>query len=173
MKLCSKCRETKPLKDYSNDKSTSDGLSQYCRFCRAVIQKRYYNNHKDVIAAKASLCQKRWSPEKRAKIVARRRETYIKKAPEIRKNNLWYMYGLTVEQYEAMVEAQKGLCAICSQPAAGKKRGHVDHCKKTKKIRGILCTKCNTGIGLLGDDPKRLLLAVAYLIGCPKEMLIS
>jgi hypothetical protein len=71
-------------------------------------------------------------------------------------------YGLTVDAYDAMVLAQKGLCAICARPP-GDSRLHVDHCHKTGQVRGLLCGRCNTAIGLLGDDPKILAMAISYI----------
>lgn len=76
-------------------------------------------------------------------------------------------YGLTMEQYEQMVEDQKGLCAICGNPQQeqrGQKRLCVDHDHDTGQVRGLLCTNCNLGIGYLGETPEALMVAAAYLI---------
>ena len=77
-------------------------------------------------------------------------------------------YGITPEQYEAMVEAVGGLCAICGQPERATRRGeirglNVDHDHDTGAVRGLLCSNCNTAIGLLRDDPVRLQAAIVYL----------
>lgn len=77
-------------------------------------------------------------------------------------------YGITLEQYNAMVEAQHGLCAICGKPETrlhlGKlKRLATDHCHERKKVRALLCHQCNTGIGSFGDDPAILRKAADYL----------
>lgn len=76
-----------------------------------------------------------------------------------------YKYGLTQEQYEAMLAEQDGRCAICRSPDwPGKdRRPHVDHCHKTGKIRALLCGKCNNGLGNYDDDPARLRAAADYL----------
>lgn len=76
-------------------------------------------------------------------------------------------YGITVEEYERMLADQGGVCAICGTSEAspgGKKAWAVDHDHATGEVRGILCNRCNTGIGQLGDDPDRLVSAAAYLI---------
>ena len=68
-------------------------------------------------------------------------------------------YGLTKQQYEAMIAAQQGLCAICKvRPFAV-----VDHDHETKEVRGLLCDTCNRGLGLLGDSIERIRAALEYL----------
>ncbi|MCC6695229.1 MAG: hypothetical protein IT365_06335 [Candidatus Hydrogenedentes bacterium] len=60
--------------------------------------------------------------------------------------------------------AEQGGCAICkTKRPRGKTGWNVDHDHKTGKVRGVLCSKCNSGIGLLGDSVEGLRLAVRYL----------
>jgi Recombination endonuclease VII len=59
------------------------------------------------------------------------------------------------------VEQQNGVCAICKRPS--RRALCVDHCHATRVVRGLLCDKCNTALGLFGDDAGRVLAAVAYL----------
>ena len=68
-------------------------------------------------------------------------------------------YRLTVEDYDSMVRAQKGRCAICLEEG----RLFVDHNHKTGKVRGLLCNNCNRGIGLLKDEVNVLLNAARYV----------
>jgi hypothetical protein len=74
-------------------------------------------------------------------------------------------YGLTGEQYDALLAAQSGGCAICSTTAGTKSNPtlHVDHDHRTGKVRGLLCQNCNTAIGAFQDDPALLRRASAYL----------
>jgi Recombination endonuclease VII len=73
-------------------------------------------------------------------------------------------YGVTVEQVENILANQNGLCAICKVPLiVGTKNTHVDHCHKSNNVRGILCGKCNKGIGMFSDDTTKLLSAINYL----------
>lgn len=72
-------------------------------------------------------------------------------------------FGLSTEQYEAMVVAQDGHCAQCPRLDRPDKRLAVDHNHKTGKIRALLCDCCNRGIGLFDDDPARLRAAADYL----------
>jgi hypothetical protein len=73
---------------------------------------------------------------------------------------------VTQEQFDQMVENQNGLCLICGKPPSGKGKSailHVDHCHDTGKVRGLLCTNCNCGIGFFKDDPELVKKALAYL----------
>ena len=68
-------------------------------------------------------------------------------------------YGLSPEAYAAMIERQSGRCAICRRNALL----HVDHDHESGAVRGLLCRRCNTGLGQFGDDLDLLLLAADYL----------
>lgn len=79
-------------------------------------------------------------------------------------------FGISLEDYELMLESQNNVCAICKQPEVSidhrtkKVRTlAVDHCHITNKIRGLLCTNCNTALGLFKDDASVLTQAIAYL----------
>jgi hypothetical protein len=79
-------------------------------------------------------------------------------------------YGLTRDDYLAMVENQAGLCAICNREFGDKLR--VDHDHETKKLRGLLCSSCNAGLGYFQDKASVLEGAVCYLAssGCLHEV---
>jgi len=78
-------------------------------------------------------------------------------------------FGITMEQYEAMLKAQDDRCAICGNAEkTNGKHGEpmelaVDHNHATKAVRGLLCNSCNKGIGHFNDDPDLLRAAIAYL----------
>ncbi len=87
---------------------------------------------------------------------------------EIRKKLRLTRYGITVEEYEALYQKQRGKCAICKAAAGGVKHGKpillsIDHDHETNTVRGLLCSKCNFAIGLMDDQPLRLRRAAAYL----------
>lgn len=66
-------------------------------------------------------------------------------------------YGIEPEQLRAMRDAQGDRCAICKGERCGPgDRLHIDHDHVTGQVRGLLCGRCNTLIGLAGDDPDRL-----------------
>lgn len=72
-------------------------------------------------------------------------------------------FGITLADYNEMLEQQEGLCAICRQPPRGQRRLVVDHCHETGKVRQLLCHPCNSGMGLLQDNPELLAKAIQYL----------
>jgi hypothetical protein len=73
-------------------------------------------------------------------------------------------YGIEPDEYDRRFEQQGGVCKICLRPEPVARKGlSVDHCHLTGQIRGLLCTKCNSGIGLLEDDPNLIRRALDYL----------
>lgn len=75
-------------------------------------------------------------------------------------------YGISYEEYQALEVEQNYCCAICKSPQVSNKRVErffVDHCHTTGKVRGLLCSKCNHGLGLFNDNKNLLLNAIAYL----------
>lgn len=73
--------------------------------------------------------------------------------------------GLTRADYDAMLVAQHGVCAICRTPPPPERVLVVDHDHDTGEIRGLLCSPCNRGIGNLRDDPGLVYAALRYLEG--------
>lgn len=78
---------------------------------------------------------------------------------------------LSYEEYKKMFINQQNVCAICYKPETSihYKSGQksvlsIDHCHKTNKVRGLLCRKCNTALGMFLDEPKLVLRAYNYLI---------
>lgn len=80
--------------------------------------------------------------------------------------NSWLKrYRLTTEDYQGMLDKQKGRCAICGTDDLGKFRHFcVDHCHETGKVRGLLCHTCNRALGLFKDNSEILRKAVNYLL---------
>lgn len=80
----------------------------------------------------------------------------------------WYRrtYGISLEQYDQMYDSQDGECAICetNKPGGISNRFHLDHDHTTGEIRGLLCHKCNNGLGYFNDDTSLLAKALKYLL---------
>lgn len=139
---CSKCKKQLPVESFAKcttPKHKSRGYRQYC--CRA--------------------CQSRYDKRR-----------YSKTAPRVRKYQLLRFYGITPEQYQELYSQQSGLCFICLTPKdawtgnTGTNNTaclYVDHDHKTNKVRGLLCHKCNFGLGQFKDDPELIKRALVYL----------
>ena len=86
-----------------------------------------------------------------------------------RRNNI-RRYGITLEDYNTLLEQQNGVCAICKNPETLTVKGKivnlsVDHCHDTGVVRGLLCRSCNVGLGNFRDDVNLLETAISYLTG--------
>lgn len=110
---------------------------------------RYYKNHSEIIRMK---CRDRYHADPS--------KDYMK---HIRRK-----YGLTIEKYAALHAEQSGLCKICGNPERQKRDLSVDHDHSTGEVRGLLCMRCNVGLGSFSDDPIMLERAVAYLMSYSK-----
>ena len=76
--------------------------------------------------------------------------------------------GWTPEAYDAAHAKQQGLCAICKRPETGTRNGKIkklaaDHCHTANKPRELLCQNCNRALGLLEDNPDRMIAASEYI----------
>lgn len=72
-------------------------------------------------------------------------------------------FGVTQEEYDRMLEAQNGVCAVCGGSNKGKGLC-VDHDHITGKVRGLLCHKCNLALGMAEDNLETLKNLVTYLL---------
>lgn len=107
-----------------------------------------------------------------AKVRESKRQQYLrnrtKQIANARKSKLKIAFGLSEQAYEALFQSQNGRCAICRKTedealAICKKKLFVDHCHATGRIRGLLCMKCNGGLGMFGDSERVLVRALDYL----------
>lgn len=79
------------------------------------------------------------------------------------KNMLLREYNITLDDYNDILEYQDGLCRICSKKNENGERLWIDHNHQSGNVRGLLCKKCNLGLGMFNDDPYILLSAFKYL----------
>lgn len=96
---------------------------------------------------------------------ARQKHNRQKSSSQVRARQRIYelrRYGLELQDYEALLVAQGGKCAICGL-TGGDKNLSVDHCHNSGHVRGLLCQSCNTAIGLLQDNPELCQKASVYL----------
>ena len=176
-RTCSKCNQTKPIEEFSKHKACRDGYQQICKECKNAYLREYMANSADQRRKKL---ERKWAwredPENRAyanaKQYANQNKDPEKRALTYRRHQLKKWYGVTLEDYDRIIDQQGRGCAICGNGPSGKhKYLQFDHdhacCPTTptcgKCVRGLLCSGCNTGLGLFNDDPARLLDAIQYL----------
>lgn len=146
MKKCSKCSEIKELNEfYTHNKW---GYRAECKLCSKNNSAKVWKENKD----KLSKRNKEWSGKNKE-----RRRTYARKQT-LKK------YGLTPEQFNVMLVSQQNACALCKKlHEIDGEQFDVDHSHNTGKVRGILCTSCNKGLGLFKDNPALLRDAAIYV----------
>jgi hypothetical protein len=91
-------------------------------------------------------------------------KTCCKASTDTKSKWLKTRYGISREQFDAMLARQDGRCAICARPM---EKPFVDHCHKTGVVRGLLCGPCNSAIGLFGENRETMERAIAYLTPPP------
>lgn len=144
-KICKKCGGPGP---FHRDKRRG-GFRSECKAC----------------TTKANQAWAAANPERMKKL----RKDWATANPErIRMRQIRQAYGITEEEYDALLERQSYVCAICHDPLERlSSRTHVDHCHQTGQVRGLLCRTCNIGIGHLRESPKLLRQAALYCEKAP------
>lgn len=158
MKQCTRCKEIKSLDQFNKDKKTKSGFTYHCKLCvshycktrNGVVDRKHIN--------KMASEWKKANPEK-------------VRAQQIKQN-----FGLNYESYLQMLQSQNNSCAICNTSliAFGSIDqtdiiANVDHCHVTGKVRGLLCRKCNTALGLFNDNENVIEKAALYLKECKDD----
>jgi len=129
---------------------------------------RYYAEKKEVYKER-SRRQALENPDKIKAYGAARYQKYRGEALQAWRRR---RYGLTQDDYEAMLRKQDWRCLICKIPMNSEIRHlqpNIDHCHSTGRVRGILCRNCNAGIGLFQDNPTFLRAAARYLERASKD----
>lgn len=135
-KICPGCKKQKYLSFFGGDKTTADGKTVYCKNCK-----------KDYMRAWRSRETTNW--KERAK-----------------KGHLKQRFGLTIESFNILLESQNFKCAICSCELDIENNSRdvcIDHSHITSRIRGILCRKCNSGLGAFKDSLSVIEKAMQYI----------
>lgn len=159
MKKCTRCITQKPMSDFR--KSTRGPLCSWCRQCERDYQKGIYKKNPELAKVRAT----NW------------REKYAAKVSELRKQNrekyyateIAKKYGMTKKQAAEMIESQGAECKACGvrfDKAKPLLRRNLDHCHTTGRVRGFLCSRCNTVAGLVQDDAIILGKIAIYLNQC-------
>jgi len=145
---------------FNTNRATKDGFNTICKACVAITRKKYKNSEhgKNV--------------EKRYRASSKdRRSEYYKKYNKTEKRKNWIReynkyskmkknYDLSKETYDKMITEQENKCYICKIQL---NRANIDHCHKTGKVRAILCTGCNHGLGNFKENTDLLKKAILYI----------
>lgn len=133
-------------------------------------QKYHFGGGKERMAAwyaanpeKRKEYRKRYYAKNRSRILEESKVARKTNPEKTKQRHLKTRYGITFGEKQDMLLAQGNACAICEVDTPGKKGWHTDHCHKTKKVRGIICYSCNTGLGAFKDNPTWLRAAANYL----------
>lgn len=150
IKKCTKCKLEKELALFAKSTRHKNGCSSWCKTCKAIGAVKSAQKKK----AHYSTYKSNWLKDNDCPALQRRYKNY----------HLNRKYGISIDQYEVMIVAQMGKCAICDKLQIEDKIDFaVDHCHKTGQIRGLLCCSCNRGIGFLKDSVRIVNNAAAYL----------
>lgn len=156
---CLSCDEWKPLSEFYRNATGKDGITRRCRECLRAKQRRYNVDNKEKIARSGAKYRRRLEEEGVQPPKRRSR----KGKPTRWQDRIQSRYGLSVAEYESLLAAQGGVCAICKAEPGAERRLDVDHNWKTGVVRGLLCRSCNTGIGLFRENQESLIAAIQYL----------
>jgi hypothetical protein len=138
-KICARCKKRRLAKSF-----------------RTRIRKLKDGLTKEYLYSYCRQCEKK---EDRAKVTPYNRRIRLYRT----------RYGITIEDYDRMFKEQNGRCAICKTDKPIREHFHIDHCHETKKVRGLLCIRCNSGLGSFKDSKKLLWIAMNYLNGDKKN----
>lgn len=150
-KICITCKNTKDLFEFPKRVGSKDGTRNECKKCYSERSSSWAkkNNYKYQTDRYNKLDE-----EKKKNITKEQRENN-------KKHKIFKKYGLTILQYNKMVKNQGNKCKICSENF--EKTPCIDHDHKTGRVRGLLCSKCNSLLGFAKDNIKILNNAIAYL----------
>jgi hypothetical protein len=143
VKTCNTCGVEKPLTEFYKDTHNNGGVRHRCRDCERVVR-----SSED-------------AKQRQREATARWRKAHPEDNKKSSKNTkLKQAYGISLSDYQAMVEKQKGKCAICGDKVAL----HVDHDHETGKVRELLCCHCNKGLSGFKDSPLLTEKGTRYLL---------
>lgn len=164
-RVCTKCATEKPVAEFAFANKARTYRRGDCRSCQYEGSKRRRLRDPDRWKAYT----RKWSKENASK----RREAsarYRLNHPDKPRADHVARYGISVGDYEQMVLAQAGVCAACGEPerrvdprTKRTRRLAIDHCHDTGRVRGLLCTRCNTTLGVFNEDLVALARLLAYL----------
>lgn len=145
---------------FNKNKNRKDGYEHRCQPCSIKNGREYREKVRKI----GDTYQTRDPNRVRRTIVDWRNEN--KDRIRSYKQRVWFKkYNLSIHERKQMIINQNNKCAICERDGETLKKGlSVDHCHRTGKVRSLLCTHCNTGLGRYFDNPILLMKAARYII---------
>lgn len=137
-----------------------------------AYHREYQRNRYAADPDKARAYQREWKnrkyledPTYREKVLAKNKIRVAARTEEYKLNTRLRRYNMSMADYTALYNSQSGLCGICTKPFIGlySRSVHIDHDHAHGKVRGLLCSDCNTSLGKFGDNLEGLMRAVHYL----------
>ena len=168
-KHCCHCGKTKPLSDFWKDGSRDDGFHHNCKDCGNELAKKSYKKSRES-HGNSYIPRVHRTAEEQHEIQLKRTRAYRKQKklenPNWKKiKEMAYKVGKTFEEVEQWFNAQwmkqQAQCAICGKVFSDS--DCIDHDHNTNQLRGLLCSSCNVGIGMLCDSPDLCIKASRYL----------
>lgn len=157
MKKCNKCGIEKSLTEFHNDKDKKDGKATLCKACKCANTARFRETNPQYMS--------KWRSYNKEEVKDYNYQHYHNNLIYHRNRQLKNYYGITLEEFEAILKAQGESCAICGADSCSDGRSfNVDHNHATGEVRGILCRPCNAGLGMFKDSPEIMINAYQYLI---------
>lgn len=162
MKVCTRCKQDKPLDDFRRGRGYKNGIRSNCKDCDRLRLKEWRRTHPEQRKAQTKRRnekQKKYQsgfydpdPEKRAIYQLKSRDAHLRRK-----------YGITLDEYNALHDAQGGVCAGCRRVAPNGKNLCLDHDHQTGRARGLLCDDCNSTLARALDSPATLRRLADYL----------
>lgn len=166
-KRCSKCETVLPVSHFAKHSKRADGLQNYCKPCNAEAEKKRRQDPAKLARLRERDRERRTDP-KRVEYMRAWKETNEGRLAdyERRMYKLRNKFGITPEEVQAKLDEQNGQCAICLidiELFKGKDGAALDHDHFNNEVRGLLCSRCNVGIGMLQDSPALMKRAADYI----------
>ena len=151
-KTCYVCKDEKNMERFAlanNSGRNGDGRAHYCLECSAKLTER----------EKRAIVTRLWRQNNKERHDARHKDY-----------NLQRTYGVSLDDYNAMLKKQNSVCAVCGEASTIVRKSDgrlhslcVDHDHETGKVRALLCVRCNTLLELIEQNPRRLAALKKYL----------
>jgi hypothetical protein len=161
VKRCKICAELKAYNEFYRAAGMKDGYRSECKVCNLAARAARYADDPQKHIDRVQRWRKE-NPEHLAAYMRAYRQRPERKRAD-RDGHLRRKFGIGIEDYERMLEAQGDVCAICKKPRPEERTLHVDHDHDTGKIRGLLCFRCNNALGDFDEHYDLFVKAADYL----------